>query len=223
MTGPGTWPGGATPTGPSPGRRGGAAGPATWVGVGAAAVLVAVGGFVAGRALTAGGGDVPSADRAPLDRDRVIEIIDDGVYENLEGALDQDESRCIARDVVGSLGHERFVELGVGGVNPYSSFGLGELTEEEERTYTEAFYGCIADERLADYVASVDIASGVDPSVARCRAEAQVGTLGAARMREILVEGVVNPDTPPADLFEGGEEEALNAALVACEAPAPGQ
>ena len=121
-----------------------------------AAVGLAAAGFLLGRSLT-GPDPIVRNDRAAVDRQKVVEILADGLYENLEGAITQDEADCAGREAVTALGPQRFIDLGLGGINPYGGFSFAELTADEEQTYMSAFLGCIPDSRLAEFVHSESI------------------------------------------------------------------
>jgi len=187
------------------------------VGVGVAALVVAVVGYAAGRAMTAPEA-VARNDRPVIDSDRVIEILGHGLYENHEGGITQAEADCAGRATADAIGPQRIIDLGLGGINPYGGFSYAELTVDEEQAYLAGFLGCIPDDRMAAYRASIiDQGTDVDAGGATCVADAEIAAVGAPRLRELLVAANPQPGATLADVVsEGDEREALAGVAAAC-------
>lgn len=185
------------------------------VGVGAAALVVAAAGYAAGRTLTTPD-PIPRNDRPAVDSDRAIEILSHGLYENHEGAITQAEADCAGRATADVVGTQQLVDLGLGGINPYGGFSYAELTVDEEQAYVEAFLGCVSDDRMASYRASIlDQLTELDTGAATCVADAEVEAVGAGRLRELLVAAVDQPGATLADVATEGDEQAALADITA--------
>jgi hypothetical protein len=179
-----------------------------------AATVLAVGGFVLGRGLTAPA-PIARNSRAAVGTDDVREILSGGLYRNYEGALTQDEADCAANATVDALGPQRFIDLGLGGVNPYGGYSYAELTADEKPAFLTAYLGCIPDDRLAAYRTTI-IAdnTGISREAAACVAEAELAAVGPGRLRELIVAASAHPDATLA-IVARGDEFALLADVTA--------
>jgi hypothetical protein len=185
------------------------------VGVGATALVVAVAGYAVGRAATAPD-PIPRNDRPTVDGERAIETLSHGLYRNFEGAITQAEADCAGRATARAVGTQRLIDLGLGGFNPYGGFSYAELTEDEGQAYVEAFLGCIPDDRIAGYRASIlDQNTELDSGSATCVADAELEAVGAGRLRELLVALNARPGAALADVATDGDEQAALADVAA--------
>jgi hypothetical protein len=184
------------------------------VGVGGTALVVAAAGYAIGRAITSSD-PIARNDRPPVDSDRVIEILSNGLYDNHEGAVTQAEADCAGRATADVVGTQRIIDLGLGGINPYGGFSYAELTQDEQRAYIGQFLGCISDDRLAAYRASILTQNTeLDSGDAACVADAEIEAVGPARLRELLVAASSQPGATLADVASEGDERAALADVV---------
>jgi hypothetical protein len=123
----------------------------------ALAATVVVAGLVAGVLVgrTAGGRttteEVDVSAAGDVSDEELTELMTTGLSGTLDGVMTLDELACAADGVIGALGRERLVELGVGTTNPYEYFEPQYLTPEERQTYYRAQVECVADSRMAEF------------------------------------------------------------------------
>ena len=170
-----------------------------------AVVVTTIGGFLVGRALAAPP-SIAENRRPPIETDDVRDILSNGLYVNYEGALTQDEADCAARATVDAIGPQRFIDLGLGGINPYGGYSYAELTADERPAFLAAFLGCVPDDRMAAFRTTTLVTNtGIDREAAACVAEGELDAVGAGRLRELLVAASSHPDATLAIVAAGDE------------------
>ena len=174
--------------------------------VAVAVVVATIGGFLLGRALAATRRRSPRTNARPSNRTTSATSSRAASTSTTRARSRRTRPTAAARTTVDAIGPQRFIDLGLGGINPYGGYSYAELTADERPAFLAAFLGCVPDDRMAAFRTTTLVTNtGIDREAAACVAEGELDAVGAGRLRELLVAASSHPDATLAIVAAGDE------------------